>query len=83
MATYDANHWHRVDAADAFASTDRWHALAAQGLTLRLNTYTEALGLEADTPYRELRAEVTSENGFRGARLTREPAGHSGSTFGF
>jgi hypothetical protein len=70
-ATYDGDWWRRVDAEEAFNGPNRWHALVAQGIELRLNTYSEVRQLEADTPPKEMRGEMVYEGGIRGMRMVR------------
>lgn len=66
VATFDGDHWRKVDAQVALESAHRWHALIAAGYTLRLNTLAESLALEDATPERELRYAQTNADGFRG-----------------
>ena len=70
--TYSGDWWQRVDAHAAYDSPHRWHALAAGGTALRLNTYAEALKLADDTPVKQLRAEPAFEGGFRAYRQVRD-----------
>lgn len=70
VATFDADHWRRIDSADVFES-GRWHGLVAAGYTLRLNTYAESAALIAATPERSLRWERVRSDGFTAAEPVR------------
>ena len=64
VATYDGDHWRRMDGEALFATGNRWHAIVAAGYMLRLNTYPEAMALVAATPERTLRSEISRRDGF-------------------
>lgn len=70
IATYDADHWRRIDSTDVFASAG-WHGLIAAGYTLRLNTLAEVAALIATTPERALRWEQRRADGFTAVEPVR------------
>lgn len=70
VATFDGNHWRRIDSEEVFES-GRWHGLVAAGYALRLNTYAESAALIAATPERALRWDPVRKDGFTAAEPVR------------
>lgn len=71
VKSYDEDHWRRVDADALFTGANRWHALAAAGYPLQLNTAAETAALIAATPERDLRAERGYVEGFLTTQTVR------------